>query len=451
MYSSWTNNARLLKAILHQDTFLLQYKKVFFNYKKTMKAIILAAGEGTRLRPLTLETPKAMVEVFGKPLLAHNMDKLLPYVDEFILVVKYKEEKVREYFWASYRWIPISYHTQWERKWTWAAIQGLNVTWDIIIAYADAIFWQSDIDRVMEEKGYAVLAKEVENPEKYWIFQINSEGYIEKVVEKPQTYIWNLANFSFFKVNETLLAYVSQISESPRGEIEITDALNLFCNQEKMKAVILKHDFIDITSLEDLKRVHSFENIVFWETLYIENIWENELHLGISEKHLDNIISYTQDDEDTALQKNTSDRKRFASRSNIQKWYQDNGRRIFTLISPNGELLWITYFRPSLAPDIIEKYDTILCATLKHSSHKSTGGIRLYPLARGKGLAKDFLSVSERVYRSEFPDTVICVDIEEENIASQKTFEKCGYQLIWYGENKKSVANAIHRRRVYMK
>ena len=63
-----------------------------------MKAIILAAGEGTRLRPLTLETPKAMVEIFGKPLLAHNMDKLLNYVDEFILVVKYKQEKVRQYF-----------------------------------------------------------------------------------------------------------------------------------------------------------------------------------------------------------------------------------------------------------------------------------------------------------------------------------------------------------------
>jgi UDP-N-acetylglucosamine diphosphorylase / glucose-1-phosphate thymidylyltransferase / UDP-N-acetylgalactosamine diphosphorylase / glucosamine-1-phosphate N-acetyltransferase / galactosamine-1-phosphate N-acetyltransferase len=70
---------------------------------ENMKAIILAAGEGTRLRPLTLETPKAMVEIFGKPLLAHNMDKLLPYVNEFILVVKYKQEKVQKYFGESYK------------------------------------------------------------------------------------------------------------------------------------------------------------------------------------------------------------------------------------------------------------------------------------------------------------------------------------------------------------
>jgi len=72
-------------------------RKFFYKYKY-MKAIILAAGKGTRLEPLTLETPKAMVEVYGKPLLAHNMDKLLPYVDEFIIVVKYKQEIIRTYF-----------------------------------------------------------------------------------------------------------------------------------------------------------------------------------------------------------------------------------------------------------------------------------------------------------------------------------------------------------------
>jgi len=416
-----------------------------------MKAIILAAWEWTRLRPLTLEIPKAMVEVFWKPLLAHNMDKLIQYVDEFIIIVKYKEEIIRKYFWNIYKWVTIRYHTQGNKKWTWAAIQWLDITWDIIIAYADAIFRQSDVDMVVRESEYAVLAKEVDNPEKYWIFEIDSEGYIKKVVEKPQTYIWNLANFSFFKVNETLLWYVSQISESPRGEIEITDALNLFCKQENMKAIILKHDFIDITSLEDLKRVHSFENISFWETQYIENIWENELYYWITKEHIQDIINYTQDIKDTALRKNTSDSKRFASQENMKKWYQDKGRRIFTLVDPRWQLLGVCYYRPSLTPDIIEAHDTVLCDTLKNTPHSSTGGIRLYPLARGRWLAKDFLSVSERVYRSEFLDTIICVDIEEENIPSCKTYETCGYQFIGYWENKKSVANAIHRRRVYMK
>lgn len=412
-----------------------------------MKAIILAAWEGTRLHPITHEIPKAMVDVFGKPLLAHNMDKLAAYVDDFILVVKYKEEIIKEYFWDMYKWVAVRYHTQGEKKWTAWALEGVDITWDCFIIASDTIFHQSDIDKLVTHKGYWVLAKKVTNPEKYGIFEVDSKNTLQKVIEKPQTYIWNLASLFYFKLNTEIISHAQIIPVSQRWEYELTDALNIFCQTHIVSVLEIQHDYIDITSLEDLKKSHNYSDIKFGETRYIENIWENELYYWISKKHIEDIISYTQDSKDTALQKNTSDSKRFASIENMEKWYQDDGRRIFTLINPEWKLLWITYFRPSLMPHIIEITDT----QLNNIWHTSTAAIRLYPIARGKWLATAFLQVSERIYRSEFQNTTVCVDIEEENIASRRSFEKAWYRFLWFGENKKSTWNTIHKRCIYIK
>jgi NDP-sugar pyrophosphorylase family protein len=63
-----------------------------------MKAIILAAGRGTRLQPLTNTTPKPMIQVCGKPILEYLVESLYQEVSEIILIVKYKQEVIKEYF-----------------------------------------------------------------------------------------------------------------------------------------------------------------------------------------------------------------------------------------------------------------------------------------------------------------------------------------------------------------
>ena len=62
-----------------------------------MQAVILAAGEGVRLRPLTLERPKPLIKVDGKTLLEHNLDQLVGVIDEVILVIGYKGNMIKEY------------------------------------------------------------------------------------------------------------------------------------------------------------------------------------------------------------------------------------------------------------------------------------------------------------------------------------------------------------------
>ena len=418
-----------------------------------MKAIILAAGEGTRLKPLTLETPKAMVEVFGKPLLAHNMDKLLAYVDEFILVVKYKQEKVREYFGENYKWTPISYHTQGEKKGTGGAVQGIKISGDCFILASDTLFHDSDIAKLAQYSGYGVLAKRVKNPEKYGVFKTDQNGNIQSVVEKPQEYIWNLSNLFFFKVHSQLLNFSENLEISPRGEYEITDALNVFVQQFPTPVFEIEKEYIDITSLEDLNQANNFTLPKLWKTKYIENIGEYEVHLGIPEHGAKQIVDYTLDESDIALRKGTGDwKKRFISIENFTAWYHDTDRYPFTLLDAEKNVVGIWWGRPAEMPHIslIENQE-IYNLMQENKKNMHTSGVRIYPSARGKWLATPFIEVCSRCYGIIFPGYCMSDDIDAENIASLKAFEKLWFQKVWIGKNINNSPESGEIRFVYIK
>lgn len=77
-----------------------------------MKAVILAAGEGTRLRPITYHIPKPMIPFFGKPFLAYTMENLIGLVDSIVMVVKYKKEQIMSYFGNRFASLPLEYVEQ---------------------------------------------------------------------------------------------------------------------------------------------------------------------------------------------------------------------------------------------------------------------------------------------------------------------------------------------------
>jgi len=83
-----------------------------------MKAIILAAGRGTRLKPITDTTPKPLIKIRGKSILEYFLEQVYSHVNEIILIVNYKSEMFQETFGDSYCGIPITYHIQGEKKGT---------------------------------------------------------------------------------------------------------------------------------------------------------------------------------------------------------------------------------------------------------------------------------------------------------------------------------------------
>lgn len=223
-----------------------------------MKLIIPAAWKWTRLRPFTNTTPKPLIKILWKTILEYNLDNLYKYVDEIIIIVKHKKEDIINYLWDTYKWVKISYRTQSNEKWTWAALFWINFTWDLLIVYWDSILNKNDLLKLVKLEWYWALAKEVNNPEKYWILKINDSSIIKEIIEKPLEYIWNLANLGVFKLNWSIFDYLKEIKPSPRWEYELTCAINIFTSKNEFKAIKIDWDFIDIWSPWDILQTNKY-------------------------------------------------------------------------------------------------------------------------------------------------------------------------------------------------
>lgn len=236
-----------------------------------MKAIILAAWRGTRLQPLTNTIPKPMIQICWKPILEYLLENIYEYVDEIILVVKYKQEIISQYFWENYKWLKITYKTQSEEKWTAAALKWIQTLHDVFILYWDSIISKQDMKNILESDKYWVFAQKVEDPSKYWIFQTDENNKILWVVEKPQEFIWDLANLWGFKMKAEILDFIKEIKISPRWEYELTDALNLYVEKNNFYAFELQEKFIDIWYPWDILDANTYilekleHSIIDWE------------------------------------------------------------------------------------------------------------------------------------------------------------------------------------------
>lgn len=421
-----------------------------------MKAIILAAGKGTRLKPITDTIPKVMVQVEWKPLLEYNMEHLQPYVDEYILVVKYKQEVIREYFGSHFHGIPITYHEQGEKPGTGGAIDGINIKWECFIVTSDQIFNQKDVDMLANSSWYGALAKAVANPEKYGIFKVDNEWNMLDIVEKPQEYIGNLASVLYFKVNNEVLQYAKNIEISARWEYELIMPIQNFAKNHVFKIHKLQYPFLDITSVEDLEKANlnilHLEKPSFGKSIYLEKFWEDhELHVWIPDSVIDTIIQNTADEADIALKVNTWDRKRFFDREKFESWYNDNWRYVFSLIKNDSTIAGIWFWRPSDVPEFSSIENKELANLIeKNATNIHTGWIRLYPNARGKWLATPLITRSTYYYRQLYRDVYMSIDIDKDNIPSQKAYIKAWYHYVWLGENRKTIDKNSHDRLVYV-
>ncbi|QFR38694.1 glucose-1-phosphate thymidylyltransferase [Candidatus Gracilibacteria bacterium 28_42_T64] len=211
-----------------------------------MKAIILAAGEGSRLRPFTNTIPKPLIKIMGKTIIEHNLEHIYSHVNEIIIVIKYKAELIKKYFGDNYKGTKITYKKQGYEKGTGAAIRGIKSDLDVLIIYGDSIIEKNDLEKIIHLNGYGVLAKKVEDPSKYGIFKIDTDNNISEIVEKPDSYIGNLANIGGFKMNSKILDIIYNIPLSKRGEYELTDAVNEYVKRFPFKAIEIKGAFIDI-------------------------------------------------------------------------------------------------------------------------------------------------------------------------------------------------------------
>ncbi|MCU4741594.1 sugar nucleotidyltransferase [Halobacteria archaeon AArc-m2/3/4] len=226
-----------------------------------MKSVVLAAGKGTRLRPLTDDKPKGMVEVDGTPLITHCFDRLVDLgTDELIVVVGYLKEKIIDHYGDDYEGVPITYCHQREQKGLAHALLAVeeHIDDDFMLMLGDNVFeanLEDVVRRQQEDRADAAfLVEEVpwEEADRYGVCDTNKYGEITDVVEKPDDPPSNLVMTGFYTFTPAIFHACHLVQPSNRGEYEISEAIDLLIQSGRtIDAIRLEGWRIDVGYPED--------------------------------------------------------------------------------------------------------------------------------------------------------------------------------------------------------
>jgi glucose-1-phosphate thymidylyltransferase len=199
-----------------------------------MKAIIPVAGAGAKLRPHTYTQPKALIPIAGKTILSFIVDQLnAAGINEFIFIVGYLGEKIQEYVKQTYPNLICHFVYQNERQGTGHAIeltQSIVGADEVFVVLGDTIC-EYDVNEVIASEYSMLGVKKVDDPRNFGVAEINENGFIAHVVEKPSIPKSNMALVGLYKIVETdfLFECLHQLFKQDiksYGEYNLTDGLD---------------------------------------------------------------------------------------------------------------------------------------------------------------------------------------------------------------------------------
>ncbi len=208
-----------------------------------MRGVLLTAGEGTRMRPLTLTRPKTMLQVGGKPILQYNVEALRDAgIKDIVMVVGYKKEAIEDYFGDGSKFgVNITYVTQEKRLGTAHAISSVRNVIDtqFIVLNGDIIVNPELIMDLIQkyesnEASSILILIEVEDPSSFGVVEIENDR-IRDIIEKPAPgeATSNLINAGIYLFDSTIFNAIDRTPKSERGEYEITDSLKIQIAEDK--------------------------------------------------------------------------------------------------------------------------------------------------------------------------------------------------------------------------
>lgn len=227
-----------------------------------MKAVILAAGKGVRMLPLTRDKPKPLIEVDGKPFLMHLLERLheAGFEDKDIaIIVGYKGEKIEEFL--AEQNMDITVIQQPALIGTGDAVYHAREfvdEEDFMVIGGDNLFSANDLLRIQKEDEFCYVSGwEVEDPSRYGVLECKGERLIQ-IVEKPKEFVGNLINAGLYKFTPDIFEALEQIEISERGELELTDAISLLAEGGKVKVMMLQDYWLDLGKKDDIGKIEEF-------------------------------------------------------------------------------------------------------------------------------------------------------------------------------------------------
>jgi dTDP-glucose pyrophosphorylase len=232
------------------------------------KAVLLAAGRGTRMRELTSDLPKPMLQVRGKPILQHIIEGMkVAGVVEFLVVVGWRADVVREFFRdGAQLGVSVSYETQVVQDGTGKVVElalefcGAD---SFLLSYGDILLDPVNYPRLtsMPPDTEAILTvKWTDDVSKGGAVFVNEQFELVDLREKPKagepTSPWYNAGVYAFR--PSIFEYTARLQRSPRGEVELTDAIrDLALSGRKVQALELTGDWADVRDPEILAQLNA--------------------------------------------------------------------------------------------------------------------------------------------------------------------------------------------------
>jgi UDP-N-acetylglucosamine diphosphorylase / glucose-1-phosphate thymidylyltransferase / UDP-N-acetylgalactosamine diphosphorylase / glucosamine-1-phosphate N-acetyltransferase / galactosamine-1-phosphate N-acetyltransferase len=199
-----------------------------------MKAVILAAGKGTRMEPLSLVKDKPLLKIFGKTILERNLDQLIDLVKEVILIIRPNDRgrAVISLFGKNYKGLQIKYVVQKKPQGTGKAAQlAIKYLNDrFLLLNGDDIYSREDIKTILKNFP-SILVKSTREPKSFGIVEVQN-GTVKNLVEKPKSPKSNLANVGVYFLPTSIFNY--DIGKSKRGEYEFVDYIRNFIKENKL-------------------------------------------------------------------------------------------------------------------------------------------------------------------------------------------------------------------------
>jgi bifunctional UDP-N-acetylglucosamine pyrophosphorylase/glucosamine-1-phosphate N-acetyltransferase len=251
-----------------------------------MKAYILAAGEGTRMRPLTANIPKPLLPVAGKPFLLHTLESLKENkITDITILIGWRGRRVREFLGdGSDLGLNIDYEEQERRLGTAHAIglakehvEGpfLSINGDVVLTHNSV---KGFISSWKEKKGTMMALAKVTDPKGLGVIEVEDD-VVKGIEEKPKRPKSNLINAGMYTFDEGIFELIEKTPKSKRGEFEITDTLLMLMEKENVHGHILSEEWIDVGRPWDLlkaneillKNIHSETNGKVQKNVVIES------------------------------------------------------------------------------------------------------------------------------------------------------------------------------------
>lgn len=224
-----------------------------------MKAVILAAGVGKRMQPLTNNKPKALVEFKGKPLLEHVLQSLEKAgIKEAVVVVGFGGGMIRKRFGKAFGKMKLSYVKQRVQMGTAHAVMQAKgkLKGRFLVGSADVIVLPSLWKKLAAKKGFdAVVAlREDRHPENYGVAIVSGKK-LAAIIEKPSKKLEsNLVNAGAYLFSQKIFAALEETKVSKRGEFELTDSINALAAKGRAGFVLYRGKCVDIGTVEELRQ-----------------------------------------------------------------------------------------------------------------------------------------------------------------------------------------------------